>query len=129
METVTFERKMSIDKYLEQESEEKILERKRILDASSAVQPKYNRAQVQQLINDCEVSANQAAKTRDDLGNVLAQLKENEELLLLKAVEAFEEVFGAPQEGQIKFKIKNSSKIQVQSGTELAGVKLIPDQK
>ena len=111
METVSFEKKMSIDKYLEQESEEKMLERKRILDASSAVQPKYSRAQVQKLINDCEVSANQAIKTRDDLGDVLAQLKENEDLLLLKAVEAFEGVFGAPQDGQIKFKTRGSNEV------------------
>ena len=111
MDANSLEKKMSIDKYLEPESEEKMLERKRILDASSAVKPKYSRAQVQKLINDCEVSASQAAKTRDDLGDVLDQLKEYEELLLQKAVDQWEEVFGAPEGGQIKFKTRGSKEV------------------
>ena len=47
MEALNLEQKLSIDKYLEEESEEKRLERERILGASTAQQTILNREQVQ----------------------------------------------------------------------------------
>ena len=47
MEATNLDKKLSIDKYLEEESEEKRLERERILGASSQQQTILNREQVQ----------------------------------------------------------------------------------
>ena len=52
MVETNLEKKMSIDKYLE-ESEEKRLERERILNESTAVKTTLSREQVQALIKDC----------------------------------------------------------------------------
>ena len=94
MEETNLESKLSIDKYLEEESEEKRLERERILGASTQQQTVLDKQQVQQLLKDCQVSAKQATKTKEDLGDYLDKMQEQQAKLLEKALGACERQYG-----------------------------------
>ena len=94
MVETNLEKKMSIDKYLEEESEAKRLERERILNESTAVKTTLNREQVQALLKDCQVTTQEATKTKEDLGDYLDKLHENQAKLLEKALRACERQFG-----------------------------------
>ena len=121
MVETNLEKKMSIDAYLEEESEEKRLERERILNESTAQKTTLNREQVQALLKDCQITTQQATKTKEDLGDYLDKLHEHQAKLLEKALGACERQFG----GGPGFRHNLGSALPVISEVaEIGGVKL-----
>ena len=90
----------------EEESEEKRLWRAKILGESAVVQPKYSREQVMKLLNDCDVTRGEAAKTMEDQQEYLDRLEQKQAELLEKALQelaGWEDNVGARIKGRFRW--------------------------